>query len=216
MKMQQILIGAWLLGASAGLAACGQPPAPTVAPAAEPQLTAPPVEGLGGTAEPAVVPTVNPAASGPTSVPLSVEEAFTEAGPELVPAATIAKAIDQGMDIVFLDARTPLDYEASHIPGAIDVPYFEAAKHIDGLPKDKWLVAYCECPTAEAHQVADTLKNAGFTKVKVIEEGLQGWKQLGKEVVASTPSASVPMTGSNSSAAPVAPVAPVPGATPTY
>jgi rhodanese-related sulfurtransferase len=102
-------------------------------------------------------------------------------------AADIKAADDAGEDIVFVDSRVALDYEAGHIPGAVHVPYFEAADHLDELPQDRWIVTYCECPHAEAEQVADVLLDNGYTMVRVMDEGLQGWRDADGAVEGGTP-----------------------------
>lgn len=140
-----------LLALAMGLCACGKPATPPV-----------------------------PRAGAPTPAgEVPVAEAFAEGGNLLVPAKTVIEAIDAGMEILLVDARPPLDFAFSHIPGAINVPYYEPEKHLDRLPRDTWIVTYCECPHAEAEQLADHLLDQGFTKVRVINEGLQGWTDLG-------------------------------------
>ena len=42
--------------------------------------------------------------------------------------------------------------------------------------KNVWLVSYCACPHAESMSLAQKLKDAGFTKVTVLDEGLGYWK----------------------------------------
>ena len=125
-----------------------------------------------GTTEVAEAPAANP-------------ELFAEG--KFASAADIKAADDAGEDIVFVDSRVALDYEAGHIPGAAHVPYFEAADHLDQLPKDKWIVTYCECPHAEAEQVADVLLDNGYTMVRVMDEGLQGWRDIGGAIEGGTP-----------------------------
>jgi len=173
--------GAWLLGCTGPAAppsgGVEDPAAPATESAAAAQPGAPTQPGP---------PSDSPITSGTTSevaAPKTVEEVFVEGADRLAPAATVAQAVDSGIDVLFLDARATLDFEAGHIPGAVNVPYFETEKHLDKLPKDRWIVAYCECPTAEANQVADTLEKNGYTMVRVIEEGLQGWRDLGRETV---------------------------------
>lgn len=120
----------------------------------------------------------------PASVsPEEIAAAFQEGSDKFIPAAVLAAAVDAGQEVVFVDARPAMDYEFGHIPDAVNVPYFEAEQHLDALPKDKWLVTYCECPHAEAVQTADALLANGFTKVKVIDEGLAGWRELGRPIV---------------------------------
>lgn len=130
------------------------------------------------------------------------ENPFEEGGNLEVPAAMIAEAMDGGFEVVFVDARTALDYESGHIPGAVSVPYFEAKDHLDKVPKDKWAIVYCECPTAEARQVADVLMANGYTKVKIIAEGLAGWRDLGRTLDGGTPEGGASDAGTPESGAP--------------
>ena len=106
----------------------------------------------------------------------------------LASARHVMAAYRAGVEIVFVDARPELDYNSGHIPGAVNVPYFDVEAHLTDLPKDKLIVAYCECPHAEAVQVADKLLASGFAHVKVIDEGLAGWRDQGGELVTPTPS----------------------------
>jgi rhodanese-related sulfurtransferase len=134
-----------------------------------------------------VPPLPTPELSTPSG-PMSVEDAFTPGGPLFLPAQTAFDAAKEGVDILFLDARPALDYRFGHIPGAINVPYSEPQASVDELPRDRWLVTYCECPHAESEQLAVWLLDHGFEKVRVINEGLQGWRDAGGEVVSSEPS----------------------------
>ncbi len=114
--------------------------------------------------------------------------AFTEGTEELnIAMADVIKAIDEGClegQIQFIDARPQIDYESGHIAGAINVPFHSPQAHFAELPKDKWLISYCECPNSEALQVANALtKEGGFTKVKYIAEGLAAWRDYGRELV---------------------------------
>jgi len=125
-------------------------------------------------------------ASAPDTNP---EQPFEEGGNIEVPTAMVVEAMDAGTKILFLDARDTLNFEAGHIPGSVNVPFFEAEKHLDKVPNDDtWLITYCACPTAEAKQLADTLMNNGYTKVKVLQEGLDGWTDLGRELDTGAPS----------------------------
>jgi rhodanese-related sulfurtransferase len=182
-----------ILALGAGLTACGPRATEPAQSGSDAPVTAAPALATGPfdnpdnattPEEPQTLDSASPAATG--GPPPSPAEAFVEGSDLFVPAQTVHDAVDQGMNIVFVDARTAMDYEFGHIPGAINVPYFEAEQHLDRLPRDAWIVAYCECPIAEARQVADTLIANGFTQVKVIEEGLQGWRELGGEVVGGT------------------------------
>lgn len=96
-----------------------------------------------------------------------------------VPVDEVKKQFDAKANFLLVDARPPTDFAAGHLPGAINVPYFEVDKHLTQVPKDRWVVTYCGCPHAEAEQAARALLSKGYTKVKVIDEGFFGWTDKG-------------------------------------
>lgn len=91
----------------------------------------------------------------------------------------VKRELDRGVKIVLLDARPPNDYVFEHIAGAISVPFYEVEKHLARLPKDVWIVAYCACPHAESGSAIDALARNGYTKGKVLDEGVAVWKARG-------------------------------------
>ena len=110
------------------------------------------------------------------SVPAELSEVFADDGEMMVSIENIATAHDLGMELTLVDSRTALDFEFGHLPGAINVPYFDVEANLDRLPRDGWIVTYCECPNSEARQVYEELISNGFTYVKVIEEGMAPWR----------------------------------------
>jgi cytochrome c oxidase cbb3-type subunit 3 len=107
--------------------------------------------------------------------------------PGLTSADLIKAQLDRGAKMVLLDARAPSDYLREHIKGAVSVPFYDPAPYFDKLPRDVWLVCYCGCPHAESGQLADKLKEKGFTKVTVLDEGLGYWRTKQYGVEASPP-----------------------------
>lgn len=64
-----------------------------------------------------------------------------------------------------VDVRTPAEFAAGHIAGAINVPVQELDARISELgPKDAALVVYCRSGRRSG-EAARTLKNAGFAAV---------------------------------------------------
>ena len=95
---------------------------------------------------------------------------------EFVSIDELKAAYDKGKAMVILDARPPADYVRSHTSGAVSVPFYAVKDYLDQLPKDKWIVAYCACPHAESGKAAKALKDNGYTKVKVFNEGFIEWR----------------------------------------
>jgi len=97
----------------------------------------------------------------------------------LVPAAEVYEQYMNGAAMVLLDARPPADYVSGHITGAISVPFYAVSEVVNALPSDVWVVCYCACPHAESGLAADALEDAGFQKVKVLDEGVDHWEEQG-------------------------------------
>lgn len=104
---------------------------------------------------------------------------------EMTPADVIHAELARGARFAILDARAPSDYMREHITGAVSVPFYDPSPYFVDLPKDTWLVCYCGCPHAESGQLAQQLKDKGFTKVTVLDEGLGVWKARGYPVSSS-------------------------------
>jgi rhodanese-related sulfurtransferase len=86
---------------------------------------------------------------------------------------------------LLVDTRSSAEYEAGHIPGAIqfDAPpgkEVEAASHLVGGDKTKGMVLYCNGPFCQAsRRIGEQLANAGFTNVRRYQLGIPVWRALG-------------------------------------
>ena len=78
---------------------------------------------------------------------------------------------------VFVDVRTPEEYKAGHIPGAINIPASEIQGRMNEVPKDKEVYVYCHSGKRAAKASA-ILAKAGFS-VENLPESMQGWKAAG-------------------------------------
>ena len=96
-----------------------------------------------------------------------------------MPVESVKQALDNKSNLLIIDARAPTDFAAGHIPGAINIPYYEMGQRYKEVPKDKWVITYCACPHAEAEQAARELLKQGYTQVKAIDEGYFGWVDKG-------------------------------------
>ena len=59
------------------------------------------------------------------------------------------------------------------------MPFFDVEKCYSVLPKDTWIVTYCACPHNESEHAANVLKENGYEKVRVLNEGYIEWKEAG-------------------------------------
>lgn len=67
------------------------------------------------------------------------------ADPSQVPRVTLAEAKAHFDDesAYFVDSRGRIEYEEQHIAGAYYLPIVGLKEHLDELPKDKLVIAYC-------------------------------------------------------------------------
>lgn len=82
-------------------------------------------------------------------------------------------------DVVIIDTRSPQEFESGHINGAINIPFDQLGEYIDkidALPKDKWIVTYCEGPPCEkGEMLARELFYMDFHRVAYYDAGLNDW-----------------------------------------
>ena len=104
---------------------------------------------------------------------ISVQEAINE--------------IENNGDITILDVRTSGEFEEGYIEGAIHIPYQELEKrHTElNVPKDQAIIVYCKAGV-RSKKGAQQLTELGYTNVKEMEAGIDGWTDAGGRIVKPT------------------------------
>ena len=103
-----------------------------------------------------------------------------------VPTITVSdadKLISENVgnqDFVILDVRTPDEYTARHITGAIDISYESAQfkNDVDKLDRNKQYLVYCQTGVNSA-TAAQIMAGLGFKDVQDITGGYAAWVQAG-------------------------------------
>jgi len=92
-------------------------------------------------------------------------------------------------DVVVVDVRPRLEYEASHLPEAINIPLEQLADRIGDFDPDTAVVAYCRGPycVLSAQAVAQ-LRDAGFQATR-LDGGPLEWSAAGLPLVAPSENA---------------------------
>ena len=102
-------------------------------------------------------------------------------------AADVHAAMEAGDAFVLIDARPRADYLASHLAGALSIPFYEIGTYIEQLPREYFIITYCGCPHAVSGQAADALLGQGFENVAVLDEGYYFWADQGWPLETGTP-----------------------------
>lgn len=122
----------------------------------------------------------------PFGVLLSAALALGACGSEPAPAggsitaADLAGRVTRGTAPVIFDVRTPEEYAAGHVPGAINLPHTEVAARAEEFAayKPREVVVYCGSGRRAASAEADLIA-AGFGNVLDLEGHMQGWQDGG-------------------------------------
>ncbi len=110
------------------------------------------------------------------------DKLMTEDGDTLAIPLEDAAALFAENAAVFLDARTPAEYDQGHIQGAVNLPWHEVDNYFETvimtLDPEATVITYCDGETCSlSHDLALFLKDLGFTRVKVLVNGWTLWKE---------------------------------------
>jgi phage shock protein E len=85
--------------------------------------------------------------------------------------------------MLLIDVRTPGEFSAGHVPGAINIPHTELAKRLDEIRPyhDKGVILYCESGR-RAGMAEGILRDAGLDNIRHLEGDMAAWRQSGLPV----------------------------------
>lgn len=92
---------------------------------------------------------------------------------------TLLKRINAAdSSLVILDVRTPEEFAAGHVPGAINIPYTHLPARISELPDaaDKDIVVYC-ATGVRAERAASRFRENGFTRLLHLDGDMKQWQE---------------------------------------
>lgn len=100
---------------------------------------------------------------------------------EAVSRDELLAALREG-SVALLDVRPHEEYQAGHLPDAINIPLDELETMLDALPRDREIIAYCRGPYCVlSHEAVERLRKLGF-RVRRFDEGFPEWKAAGLPV----------------------------------
>jgi phage shock protein E len=97
--------------------------------------------------------------------------------------ALLARQAARDPALVVLDVRTPEEFAAGHVPGAINVPHDQLPGRLGELAalRDKDLVVYCKSGR-RAGLALEVLGQQGYTRLSHLDGDMQGWEAAGRPV----------------------------------
>ncbi len=95
--------------------------------------------------------------------------------------------IEAPADVLILDVRTPAEFNAGHVPGAINSPHMLLPSRLNEVRRQgqKEVVVYCE--TGPRAGIAEhVLREAGFADVRHLEGDMAAWRRTALPIVTPT------------------------------
>ena len=88
----------------------------------------------------------------------------------------VKEKLDRGDDFIFLDVRSPGEWQAFRIeaPQTVFLPLGELRRRLNELPRDAEIVSYCHT-SVRSYQAQRILEGAGFKDVKFMDGSIVSW-----------------------------------------
>ena len=111
---------------------------------------------------------------------LALPGCSAEAGAGDITQEELLARIDDGSAPLVLDVRTPAEYAAGHVPGAVNIPHGDVAARIAEIEAHRGdeVVVYCKSGR-RAGMASEALESAGFTGVRHLTGDMDGWLAAG-------------------------------------
>jgi rhodanese-related sulfurtransferase len=106
-----------------------------------------------------------------------VAQSCTEATPvKSTSVAELAERIRTGTAPLILDVRTPEEFAAGHVPGAINIPHDQLESRLAELPAELDTEIVVHCKSGRRAGIAEeTLSRAGYENLEDLKGHWQAW-----------------------------------------
>ncbi|WP_271079496.1 rhodanese-like domain-containing protein [Aurantiacibacter sp. MUD61] len=130
------------------------------------------------------VPAFALALSSCATTPAAQEEIASEqASVETLPASELMALIAAG-EVVLIDVRTPEEFAAGRLPGALNAPLQTFVPASIPIEAERETILYCGS-SRRSGIAAEQLASYLGTRVRHLEGGIQAWDAAGGEVITS-------------------------------
>jgi rhodanese-related sulfurtransferase len=114
-----------------------------------------------------------------------VDAIFADGGKTPEVSTAYARKAIASKSAVLLDTRSRLEFDAGHIPGAVNLVSLtpDSVREVVNGDLQKEIILYCNGPFCQAsRRAADALQAAGFSNVRRYQLGMPVWRALGGTV----------------------------------
>jgi phage shock protein E len=107
-----------------------------------------------------------------------------EATPRIQQEALLKRMEHKDAAMIILDVRTPEEFAAGHISGAINIPYTHLPARLSELPDagDKDIVLYC-ATGVRSERAAERMREHGYTRLLHLDGDMKAWEEKNRPKV---------------------------------
>ena len=101
-----------------------------------------------------------------------------EPTPRINQEALLKRIEQKDASMIILDVRTPEEFAAGHVPGAINIPYTHLPARVSELPDagDKDIVLYC-ATGVRAERAAGRMREQGYMRLLHLDGDMKAWDE---------------------------------------
>jgi phage shock protein E len=101
-----------------------------------------------------------------------------EPTPRINQEALLKRIEKKDASMIILDVRTPEEFVAGHVPGAVNIPYTHLPARLSELPDagDKEIVLYC-ATGVRAERAAERMREHGYTRLLHLDGDMKAWDE---------------------------------------
>ncbi|MDQ5952679.1 MAG: hypothetical protein QG626_808 [Patescibacteria group bacterium] len=82
-------------------------------------------------------------------------------------------------DVLFIDVRTPAEYQEAHIDGVINIPMDQLANHVPEFMRKKKIYVQCRSGARSLNAIRWLMQAEVRAELMNIKDGIVGWASAG-------------------------------------
>ena len=102
--------------------------------------------------------------------------------PPVIQPEVAQRLLEAGEQLIFIDLRSAKEFQASRLPGARSIPFWDILTRYQEVPRVGRVILYCDCSLAELQDPYKFLWEKGYRNLSVLQDGFTGWVKRGYAV----------------------------------